>query len=137
VVTTSLAALDVFEHLHVRKIALVTHGTPEQGAVFKARFAAHGIETKTELHLGFTDNFAAARAEPESVIQFARESAARGDVDAMLIWSTNLPAHAFAADIETQIGIPVLDSAAIGVWAALRALGIDGRPASSLGRLFA
>jgi maleate isomerase len=136
-VTTALAALDAFEHLHIRAIALVTHGTPEQGAVFKARFAAQGIRTTAELHLGFTDNFAAARAAPEPVMRFARDSAARGDVDAVLIWSTNLPGHGFAAELETEIGIPVLDSAAIGVWAALRALGVDGRPASSMGRLFA
>ena len=33
--------------------------------------------------------------------------------------------------------IPVLDSAAIGVWAALRTLAIDRTPVSKLGRLFA
>jgi maleate isomerase len=136
-VTTALAALAVFELMLVRRIALVTHGTRQQGALFKTRLAAQGIETMVELHLGFTDNFAAARAEPGPVIEFARESAVRGDVDAVVIWSTNLPGHAFAAEVETQIGIPVLDSAAIGVWAALRSLGVDGRPASSLGRLFA
>ena len=33
-------------------------------------------------------------------------------------------------------GLPVLDSAAIGVWAALHALSVDTRPAAALGRLF-
>ncbi len=39
-VTTALAALDVFEAFRIRRIALVTQGTPEQGSVFAARFAA-------------------------------------------------------------------------------------------------
>ncbi|CAN7642883.1 aspartate/glutamate racemase family protein [Bradyrhizobium sp. LjRoot220] len=136
VVTTALSALDAFQHFNTRRIALVTHGTPEQGAIFKANFAEQGIETNAELHLGLTDNLAAAAARFEPVIDFARESAARANVDAVLIWSTNLPGHAYAADLEVQTGIPVLDSAAIGVWAALRALGIDRRPVRGLGRLF-
>jgi len=38
--------------------------------------------------------------------------------------------------LEAELGIPVLDSAAIGVWTAIRAMGIDTRAAASLGRLF-
>jgi maleate isomerase len=137
VVTTALSTLEAFAHFNIRHIALVTHGTPGQGAIIKANFAERGIETRAELHLGFTDNFAAAAAPFEPVIDFARESAARANVDAVLVWSTNLPGHAYAAAMEAQIGIPVLDSAAIGVWAALRNLGIDRPPLTELGRLFA
>ena len=136
IVTTALSALDAFEHFNIRRIALITHGTPEQGGIFKARFAEQGIQTRTELHLGFTNNFAAAAARFDQVFDFARESAARSNVDAILIWSTNLPGHAYVADMEAQVGIPVLDSAAIGVWAALRTLGIDRVPIAKLGRLF-
>ncbi|WP_158818427.1 aspartate/glutamate racemase family protein [Methylocapsa sp. S129] len=136
VVTTALAALDAFHRFGISRIALVTHGASEQGAAFKARFQAQGIATHAELHLGFEDNFAAAQADPGRIIRFSRESAAQGNIDAVLIWSTNLPGHAFAAALEKDIGAPVLDSAAIGVWAALGALNIDTRPAASLGRLF-
>ena len=136
VVTTALATLDVFRRFRIRRIALVTHGTPEQGAAFKTRFLEQGIETGAELHLGFDDNFAAARADPQQIVAFAKESAASGNIDAVLIWSTNLPGHAFAAELEEEIGRPVMDSAAIGVWAALHALNLDTRPAASRGRLF-
>jgi maleate isomerase len=135
-VTTALAALDVFHSFRIDRIALVTHGAAEQGEVFKKRFQEQGIETRAELHLGFTDNFAAAHAEPQRIVDFAKGCAAKGDVDAVLIWSTNLPGHAFAAALEKEIGMPVLDSAAIGIWAALRALGVDTRPAASRGLLF-
>jgi maleate isomerase len=136
VVTTALAALDVFHNFRIDRIALVTHGGAEQGDVVKRRFQEQGIETGAELHLGFTDNFAAAHAEPRRIVDFAKACAERGGIDAILIWSTNLPGHAFAAALEEEIGMPVLDSAAIGIWAALRTLNVDTRPAASHGLLF-
>jgi maleate isomerase len=135
-VTTALAAIDALRLLRVRRIALVTHGPPAQGAVFITRFREQGIETSAELHLGFSDNFAAANADPARVIDFAKASAARGDAEAILIWSTNLHGSAFAAELEADIGMPVIDSAALGVWAALRALRLDTRLAARGGRLF-
>jgi maleate isomerase len=136
VVTTSLAALEVFQNFGIGRIGLVTQGTEEQGAVFKSRFAEQGIETRTDLHLGYRDNFAAAHADPRRIVEFARSSALSGGIDAVVVWSTNLAGHAFAAKLEAELGIPVLDSAAIGVWTALRALNVDTRAASSRGRLF-
>jgi maleate isomerase len=136
VATTALAALDVFQSFRISRIALVTHGAAEQGEMVKQRFQEQGIETGAALHLGFTDNFAAALVEPERIVGFAKACATKGGVDAILIWSTNLPGHAFAAALEEEIGMPVLDSAAIGIWAALRALGVDTRPAASRGLLF-
>ena len=136
VVTTALATLDIVRILGIRRVALVTHGTPEQGALFAARFGERGIAASAQLDLGFEDNFAAAQADPTRIVGFAQQSAARGGIDALLIWSTNLPGYAFAAELEREIGLPVLDSAAIGVWAALRALKVDMRPAACRGRLF-
>ena len=135
-VTTALATLDVLRRFDIGRVALVTHGTPAQGAVFAARFGERGIAANAQLDLGFEDNFAAAQADPARIAGFARQSAARGGIDALLIWSTNLPGYAFAAELERQIGLPVLDSAAIGVWAALHALKIDMRRAACRGRLF-
>jgi maleate isomerase len=136
VVTTSLAALDAFRLLGIRRIALVTHGAPGPGAEFVARFHEQGIETETELHLGFSDNFAAAHADPQRIIDFAQASATKASVDAILIWSTNLHGHAFAAKLENEIGLPVIDSAALGIWAALRTLNWDTKLAGPRWRLF-
>ena len=96
------------------------------------RFAAipGNHDDRDLMRAALTDRYASTRGALHSMREV-------GDVDAVLIWSTNLPGHGFAAATETQIGIPVLDSAAIGVWAALRRLGVEAHPASSLGRLFA
>lgn len=39
------------------------------------------------------------------------------------------------APLEAELGIPVIDSAAAGVWACLRAIGADTGAAAGLGRL--
>jgi maleate isomerase len=136
VVTTALAALDAFRLLAIRRIALVTHGAPGPGAAFVARFHEQGIETEAELHLGFSDNFAAAHADPRRIIDFAKSSAMKASIDAILIWSTNLHGHVFAAELESEIGLPVIDSAALGIWAALRVLNWDTTLAGRRWRLF-
>ena len=135
-VTTALASLEALAKFDARRIALVTHGTPEQGAIFEKRFADRGIVCKATLHLGFTDNFEAAHATPGRIVSFAKSCAKKDDVEAFLIWSTNLPGYTFATKLEAAIDLPVLDSATIGVWAALRMLGIDVSHASDMGRIF-
>ena len=40
------------------------------------------------------------------------------------------------APLEAELGIPVLDAAAVGAWACLAAIGADLAPAARLGRLF-
>jgi maleate isomerase len=62
--------------------------------------------------------------------------AAASRPDAILIWSTNLPGLEAMAPLEAELGIPVIDSAAAGVWGALDALGVDMAPARPFGRLF-
>ena len=34
----------------------------------------------------------------------------KASIDAILIWSTNLHGHVFAAELESEIGLPVIDS---------------------------
>ncbi|MDC7787616.1 aspartate/glutamate racemase family protein [Rhodoplanes sp. TEM] len=119
-VTTALAALDEFDRRGIRRIALVTHGIPAKGQVYKLRFAERGVSTSSELHLGFTDNFAAAGASPEPIVAFARAVAARRDADAVLVWSTNIPGYGFADALERELSLPVIDSAVLGLRAALR-----------------
>ncbi len=66
--------------------------------------------------------------EPGAIAELAREVGA----GAVLIWSTNLPGLA----LEAELGLPVPDSASIGVRACLDALGVDKRPMLRLGLMF-
>ena len=49
---------------------------------------------------------------------------------------TNLRSAHLADTLETELGIPVLDSVAAFVWKAARLCGIDTRPVTGWGRLF-
>jgi maleate isomerase len=75
--------------------------------------------------------------EPSRIAVLARDLARDAKPDAILLWSTNLPGWETMAPLEAELGIPVLDSAAVGVWACLDAMGIDMAPAAKLGRIFA
>ena len=57
--------------------------------------------------------------------------------DAILALCTNFPAAPVVPALEEAFDIPIFDSTSLGVWAALRLLGIDTSPARAWGRLFA
>jgi maleate isomerase len=61
-------------------------------------------------------------------------AAARPEV--IIAVCTNFPAAAVAAELERELGIPVYDTVALGVWKSLRLAGIDTRSAAEWGRLF-
>ncbi len=72
--------------------------------------------------------------EPGAIAGLAREVGA--GAGAVLIWSTNLPGLALVPALEAELGLPVPDSASIGVRACLDALGVDKRPMLRLGLMF-
>jgi maleate isomerase len=47
------------------------------------------------------------------------------DVDAVAVVCTNLAAASLVADLEAELGVPVLDSVAVTLWQALRVAGRD------------
>ena len=73
---------------------------------------------------------------PAQIAALARDLAKDAKPDAILLWSTNLKGWDVMAPLEAELGIPVLDSASVGVWACLDAIGIDPAPAAKLGRIF-
>jgi maleate isomerase len=55
----------------------------------------------------------------------------------LLCLCTNFPAAVLAAPLEAELGLPVYDSTALGVWHALALLGADTRAAApAWGSLF-
>jgi maleate isomerase len=130
-ITTAMATVTVLARLRVRRVGMVAQGPMEEAA---AHAAGLPVEVAGLRGLGIRDNAAASAVEPGAIAASAREVAA--GAEAVLIWSTNLPGLGLVPALEAELGVPVLDSASIGVWACLDALGVDKRPASGLGRLF-
>jgi maleate isomerase len=56
--------------------------------------------------------------------------------DAIAIICTNFRGAAQAAALEAELGIPILDSVATGLWAGLRQAGLPTEPFARHGSLF-
>ncbi|WAC27531.1 hypothetical protein [Ancylobacter sp. SL191] len=117
--TTALATVDLLRSRNLRRIGLVAQGSDRDGARLKQTFAQEGIDILAGHNFGITDNFQAARVIPEEIEAQVMRLTAAADLDAVLIWSTNLAGHELSAGLGERLGIPVLDSAALGILTAL------------------
>ncbi|WP_052214532.1 hypothetical protein [Belnapia sp. F-4-1] len=130
-ITTVMATIRVLERLGVGRVGMVAQGPMEEAAAHAAGLPVAVVGLRG---LGIRDNASASAVEPGTIAGLVREAAA--GAEAVLIWSTNLPGLALVPALEAELGVPVLDSASIGVWAGLHALGVDMGRAAQLGRLF-
>ncbi|WP_198373215.1 aspartate racemase/maleate isomerase family protein [Roseomonas rosulenta] len=135
--TTAIHAVALLHRWKARRIALVMPGAAAEATPHAAGFAAEGIETLAVRGLGCPDNLSAAAVPPHAIADAARALAAAARPHAILVWSTNLPGLACMAPLEAELGLPVLDSAALGVAALLDLAGIGAAPLAGFGRLFA
>lgn len=131
--TAALATATLLKRLDVRRIAIVTPG--DEASAFAAA-AGLGRTCTGVQALALTDNHAAACVPGAQIAAMARALAAESRPDAILLWSTNLFGLDVMASLEAEMGIPVIDSAAAGVWGCLTALCISTAPAAGFGRLF-
>ncbi|WP_137176755.1 aspartate/glutamate racemase family protein [Roseomonas sp. AR75] len=131
--TASLGTMTLLDRFEARRIGFVTPGDSAYAEEAAAGFGRVMAGART---LGLKDNLASAAVPPARIAEMTRELAAAERPDAILLWSTNLPGWEVMATLEAELGIPVIDSAAAGVWACLDALGIDMAPAAHLGRMF-
>lgn len=135
-VSTALATLEVLTLLGARRFAMVSPLPAANVDAMAAKFVAQGFEPVGTAGMDMTDNFSFSEVTPAAIQAAARDLHARTRPDAILLFNTNLRGLSSSAVLEAELGIPVIDSTATGVWAVLRAMGIDPTPAASLGRLF-
>lgn len=133
--TSTLALLDAFDALDANRIAFVTPYQDDVQAKILDNFGA-GHEIVAERHLGLRDNFSFSEVAPETLAGLIRD-VARSAPDAIAVFCTNLRAAQLAEDLERELGIPIVDTVATGVWAALRLAGADPSRVRGWGRLFA
>ena len=131
--TASLDTARLLRALGVRRAGFVT---PGDTAYAEHSAANLGVTLAGVRALGLTDNLASAAVDPARIAEEVRALAQSAPCDAILLWSTNLPGWSVVPALEAELGIPVLDSACIGIWGCLVAAGIDPAPAKALGRMF-
>ena len=136
--TTSILGLaQLLQAKGFRRLGIVTpYSTASQNKTLDC-LAKEGFECVAEAHAGLSDNLSYASVPPEQIAAMARV-VAKGRPQAVICLCTNFPAAVMAAPLEDELGVPVYDSTALGVWHALRLCGVDTRPAALLwGSLFA
>ena len=133
--TTVLAYRDLFRRLDVRRVGLVTPYTDGVQARIQANWGAAGFSCLAERHLGLSDNFSFAMVPPETIGQMTRAVVAEG-CDAVAVVCTNMDGARISAALEAEVGVPVLDSVAVTLWACLRAAGVDTTRVEGWGSLF-
>jgi maleate isomerase len=122
--TSSLALLEAFQTLGAYRIGLAVPYTADVTGRIVSRYAAEGVEVVSERHLDITANIEFDRIPPAVVARTIRAVAAP-PAEAVAIVCTNVRAAPLAADLELELGIPVVDSVTATVWRTLDLAGAE------------
>lgn len=134
--TCVLGYKDALSRLGARRIGLVTPYTADVQHRIAATWGEAGLTCGAERHCGLSDNFSFAEVEEDRIEQMCRAVLTDG-ADAVAIVCTNMRGARVAAKLEAELGVPMLDSVAVTLWAALRRAGSPTARFASWGRLFA
>lgn len=133
-VTSVLALDDLLKRASIDRIGFVTPFRQQVNDKIVRGWTAAGYNAVANLGAGLSDNFSYSTMEAERLKAMARQ-VAESKPDAILFYCTNLPGAGLCADMEAELGIPVLDSVSAGVWGALNVLGFGGSLPGKWGRL--
>lgn len=134
--TSAIVGLnDAIRQLGVTRLGLVTPYTADVEAAIKENYATIGIDVIASRRLDLSDNYSFADVTSERVLEMCRD-VAHAKPDAIAVVCTNMRGPFVASQIEAESGIPVLDSIAVTLWAALRSIGVSTAPLAPYGRLF-
>jgi maleate isomerase len=133
--TCMLGFFDLFRRIGVTRLGLVTPYTRDVQEKIISTYAAEGITVVAERHLGIRDNFTFGTV-PEAEINRMIRDVAKARPQAIAVVCTNMNGAASAAQLEQELGIPVLDSVAVTLRACLVRAGADPGMIKGWGRLF-
>jgi maleate isomerase len=134
--TTAVLALNELLALNkIRRLAFVTPYTDDVQAAIVANYRALDIDVVAERHLGIRVNHEFANVAPRTLRELMGE-VARDKPQAITTFCTNLHAAQLAADVERELGIPLLDTVSTTVWGMVRAAGASPAAITGWGELF-
>ena len=134
--TSILGMAALLQARGIHRIGVVTPYTEASQAKTLDCLAREGYDCVAQAFAGLSDNLSYASVPSERIAAMVREVAA-AKPQAIVCLCTNFPAAVMAAPLEAELGLPVYDSTALGVWHALRLAGADTRPAATAwGSLF-
>lgn len=137
--TTTTAVLKALRALGAKKLTICTPYPDDVNATEKAYFENEGFFIDGIFGMKTADPRdpkLIGRISPEKIFRFAREHMQPGS-DALFISCTGLTAMEIIADLEAELGVPVVTSNACAVWLIGKWFGRHGERADRLGQLFA
>jgi maleate isomerase len=133
--TPVTAAFAAFEALGARRVGVLTPYSAAVNDVVRAYLVKRGATVAAFGTFDKPDDREAARIAPESIAEGIRALARGATLDAVFVCCTSLRLSEFVADVEKEVGIPVISSDYAMAWHSLRLAGVkDVVP--GVGRLF-
>ncbi len=134
-VSSVLALAEIFRLTNVTRYGLVAPYVDEIQSRIVDTFAREGFSCAAERHLRDPGNFSFSEVTADTIRRMVRE-VAPARPEAITTFCTNLRAAPLVPVLEAELGIPIYDTIATGVWAALRAAGVAPGRVRGWGRLF-
>ena len=135
--TTSILGMELLLRARgIRRLGVVTPYSDAGHQKTLDCLAREGFDCVAHAHAGLSDNLSYAGVPMARIASMARTVAAARP-QAIVCLCTNFPAAVMAAPLEAELGLPVYDSTALGVWHALQLCGVNASAAAPLwGSLF-
>jgi maleate isomerase len=133
--SSTLALAEILNRTGQNRYGLVTPYLDEIQEKILANFASEGWTCVAERHLRDKGNFSFSEYGADVLSALMREVAA-AKPQAIAVFCTNLRAAPLVDALERELGIPIYDTVATGVWGALRLAGADPTRIKGWGRLF-
>ncbi|MDI2027378.1 aspartate/glutamate racemase family protein [Saccharopolyspora sp. TS4A08] len=124
--TSTLAILQACHDFGVTELACASPYTADVAEAIVAEYAGHGITITGRSEWCLSDNRAFAAPGAAEVAELLL-SAAKPGAHAVGLICTNVDGAAVAADVERELGVPVIDSIAATLWWALETAGAPSR----------
>jgi maleate isomerase len=134
-VTCVLGYRDLFRRLNATRIGLVTPYTSDVQAKIADTWGKNGFVCVGERHSGLSDNFSFCNVTEPQIEDMIRDVATK-NCDAIAILCTNMRGASVSARLERELGIPLLDSVAVTLWASLHATSTPTSQLEKWGKLF-
>ena len=126
--TTSTALIQSLEHLGVGRVVLGAAYDDKVNAIAKSFLEANGIKVLAAEGLGLVDNLVVGRLDVSTAYDLARKID-HPDAEAIVLACTNWKTMNVIAQLERELGKPVISTTQATIWAALRMIGgISGIP---------
>jgi maleate isomerase len=119
-VTTSGALLDALTHLGVRTVSVVSPYLPALAARLDGFLSEAGVGVVAHRGLGLDERIFRV---PCTTVRDLVMATAGNAADAVFVSCTNLPCYDVIAELEAELGKPVISASQATLWAALRRIG--------------